>query len=499
MADRSDLAAAARRLRARRELARRRLDRWCIALPQTGRGPYRIAPWLAVLLDELQRWAEGCARGESPRLMVSIPPQYGKSEAVLRLIAYILGRYALPVAVCTYSADLALQHSRTIRAYTRAPEARAIFPSLAPATTGAKSDRQDAWVTEGGGRLYAVGVGGPLTGRTPRAIVIDDAHKDLASATSRAEQERVWGWYRSVVYTRAAANHAGILAMGTRWADGDLLGRLRAEADAGGEQWRIVDFPALAETDDPLGRDEGEPLDPEIQTAEQLAQTRRAMGSRLFAALYQQRPAPAEGALIRVAWMSHRYREHPDLRARRADAVVLAVDGAATDGGGDHTVIGGWAFHRAGVAKVSHRRGQWDYPTMRQVLRDEHDRLARASGLRPAILVEAASNGRPVADELEREGYTVIRVNPGSRSKLARALPTLGPWEAGQVLLPEDADWVAGYVERMARVSGQGDEVDDELDETTYAILHWLGVGEQADPGYTPDALTAAARCLSAW
>lgn len=459
------------------------------------------------MLPEIQQWAEGCARGESPRLMISLPPQYGKSEAVRRAVAWMLGRYALPVAVCTYSADLALDHSRAIRGYCRSEEGRATFPGLAlPEIQGNQRvgarrdvDRVDNWTTSGGGRIYAVGVGGPLTGRTPRAIVIDDAHKDFAAATSRAEQERVWGWYRGVVYTRAAANHAGILVTGTRWSDGDLIGRLRAEADEGGEQWRIIDLPALADEGDPLGRAEGEPLDPEIQTVEQLAQTRRAMGSRLFAALYQQRPAPAEGSLIRIAWMSHRYPEPPDLRARMADAVILAVDGAATSGAGDHTVIGGWAMTRGQIARVSHHRGQWDYPTMRQVLRDEHDRLAQVTGRRPAIVVEAASNGRPVADELEREGYTVIRVDPGTRSKLARALPTLGPWEAGQVLLPADAEWVPGYVDRMARVSGQGDEVDDELDETTYAILHWLGVGDHDPEPIDASTWGQVAAALGSW
>jgi predicted phage terminase large subunit-like protein len=467
----------------RLERLRRRCRLFAESLPPTMRGPYRADKrWLRRLFRELQAFFEACARSESPRLIIEIPPQYGKSEAVKRAIVWAMGRYGLPIALATYSADLALDHSRAIRDHSREEVAAQAFPGLAaPPKEPGKSlavDRVDNWRTANGARLFAVGVGGPLTGRSPRAIVIDDPHKDEAEASSATVQERVWGWYRSVVYTRASANKSGILAMHTRWDDGDLIGRLRAEEKAGGEAWRVVSFSALAEEADDLGRQPGDPLDPDIQTAEDLAVTRRAMGSRRFAALYQQRPRPAEGSLLKVAWLSHRYRLPPDMQARMCQRTILTVDGAATDGAGDHTVIQRWGLTPTHAYLLRQWRGQWDYPTMRQVLRD-----AIASTRPDGIYVEDASSGRAVVQELRREIPGVVPVSvSGLGSKGDRIRATEALWESGSVLLPSEEHWpeVGDLVDRLARITGRGAEVDDEADAATIALRAWRGDAGQS-------------------
>ena len=45
----------------------------------------------------------------------------------------------------------------------------------------------------------------------------------------------------------------------TRWHEADLAGRLLADPD--GEPWKVLNLPALAEADDPLGRAPGEAVD----------------------------------------------------------------------------------------------------------------------------------------------------------------------------------------------------------------------------------------------
>ena len=92
----------------------------------------------------------------------------------------------------------------------------------------------------------------------------------------------------------------GFVSHNTRWHEDDLAGRLLDEMAAGADQWRILNLPALAEEDDVLGRSPGEPLWPEWEGVDQLQRKRTAIGEREWAALFQQHPRPAEGALFKI-------------------------------------------------------------------------------------------------------------------------------------------------------------------------------------------------------
>ena len=116
-------------------------------------------------------------------------------------------------------------------------------------------------------------------------------------------REKLWSWYNQVLRTRLMDSTGTIVIVQTRWTEDDLVGRLIdpmnpyfnvEEAKA----WRKIDLPALAEADDPLGRKEGEPLWPERFTKQYLEEI-RATDPRGFAALYQGRPGPKDGAFFK--------------------------------------------------------------------------------------------------------------------------------------------------------------------------------------------------------
>ena len=86
----------------------------------------------------------------------------------------------------------------------------------------------------------------------------------------------------------------GLVSHNTRWHEEDLGGKLLAEMENGGDQWRVLKLPALATAnDDPLGRPPGAPLWPEWEDAEAIARKRAALGERDFGALFQQDPRPS--------------------------------------------------------------------------------------------------------------------------------------------------------------------------------------------------------------
>ena len=98
--------------------------------------------------------------------------------------------------------------------------------------------------------------------------------------------------------TRLMSDGVVLLVM-TCWHEDDLHGRIRNSPAA--DDWVVLRMPALAEADDPLGRDEGEALWQEGYPAEALPSVEKGeISSRAFEAIYQQRPAPETGSLISV-------------------------------------------------------------------------------------------------------------------------------------------------------------------------------------------------------
>ena len=246
------------------------------------------------LYKRLKRVTDGVCR----RLMIFMPPRHGKSELVtVRYSAWRLKRDpSLNVILGSYNQRLANRFSRKIRRVladdwsagalaagagssgatnadihvasghrsgdragegARAPGGdRAGEGSRAPAspfpfTTSRPANSVAEWETTQGGGLRAVGVGGGVTGYGASLIVIDDPVKSREQANSEVFREKIWDWFNDDLYTRLEPNGAIVLIQ-TRWHEDDLAGRLLKEMEDGGEQWEIVNLPALAETAKPI-------------------------------------------------------------------------------------------------------------------------------------------------------------------------------------------------------------------------------------------------------
>ncbi len=89
-----------------------------------------------------------------------------------------------------------------------------------------------------------------------------------------------------------------IVVILTRWHEDDLAGRLLS---SGSEKWEVVSFPAIAEQNEKF-RQTGEPLWQDKYGTEALSRIKCAVGTRVWNALYQQRPAPDDGSVFRKGW-----------------------------------------------------------------------------------------------------------------------------------------------------------------------------------------------------
>lgn len=279
----------------RRRAARNRLLPFC----RYTKRDYLTAPHLEQLAEELER----VERGETTRLMVFEPPRHGKSELVsVRFPTWCLGRHPEWKIVQTgYAHDIAATHSRNARAvFTSDPYVR-LFPDVHETTedrqkkkvrVAAQKQAAHEWGTVQRGSYYAVGVGGPLTGKGADIAIIDDPVKDRAEANSDTKRKNVLDWYRSTLRTRIEPGGRIILVM-TRWHPDDLAGTLLKEMrESTGEQWRVISLPAID--------DDGNALWPERYNVERLRQIEKAIGRYEFNSLYQQRPTIRGGNILKA-------------------------------------------------------------------------------------------------------------------------------------------------------------------------------------------------------
>lgn len=239
-------------------------------------------------------WALGRVMdGQCRRLIINVPPRSGKSIfASVALPLFALGQDPTRRVICiSHTEDLARKFSIDRRTVLQAGWYQQTFPG----TRLAGRPRDVEIRTTQHGSCFAAGVGGAVLGRGADLIVVDDPLKGL-EALSKAERRRVDEFYDNTLVIRLNDKRTGaIVIVMQRLHEEDLVGYVESRDD-----WEIMTLPAIATeitvhqlTDDPADvhvRRPGELLQPEREPAEVLDQIRRAQGSYVFEAQYQQSP-----------------------------------------------------------------------------------------------------------------------------------------------------------------------------------------------------------------
>jgi hypothetical protein len=271
-------------------------------------GAYTVLQWpdyhLAEHVHLIANHLEAIELGEISRLLITTPPRHGKTMLTSEFFpAWYLGRNPYKFIIfITYSQERANDVGRKVRNQLTDPLHQTIFPNCKISEDSAASNK---FSTNLNGAYYAVGVGGPITGRGAHLLIIDDPIKGREDADSPTQRRKLIEWYQSVAYTRLMPGGAIILIQ-TRWHEEDLGGWLLN----GHEKWVTLNLPALAEKDDILGRQIEEPLWPKFYPKERLLEIKKTIGDREFASLYQQRPALTEGNLFKREWWKY-YESQP--------------------------------------------------------------------------------------------------------------------------------------------------------------------------------------------
>lgn len=451
------------------------------------RGTWRRAPHL----DHLCRTLEAVERGEISRLIVTMPPRHGKSEVISKHFpAWVLGKHPdWEIILTSYGADLAQDFSRIAR-----EKLREFGPTLFNVSLAQDSSAVNRWGIAGHrGGLTAVGAGGAITGRGAHVAIIDDPMKGPEEAASATQRRHIIEWYQTVLRTRLAPGGAIILIM-TRWHRDDLAGHLIADMAAGGEDWTVLNLPALAGDDDPLGRPPGTPLWPDRFSRPDLDAIRHTLGEYWWQCLYQQSPGDPEGHLFKRSYfryysvegqapdIQYVLRDDPDGGDRRYHAdnclVFQTCDPAtSTRSSADWFVLATWAVTPQGdLLLLDVVRERIEGPDQPDLFTQAYQRWHPV-----AQGVESVGLGKTIYQSLVRTGLPVVELVP-DRDKLTRAIPMAARYQAGTVYHPQQAPWLGEWEEELAAFPNGPH--DDQVDAASYAYVMLMDIDRYRPAAY---------------
>ena len=403
-------------------------------------------------------------KGEIKNLMVFMPPQHGKSELVSRRFpAYALGIDPnLKIAGCSYSSSLSSGFNRDVQRIIDTPKYNDIFPdtylnksNIRTSSRGNSLRNSDIFEPVGHSGFYkSVGVGGSLTGSPVDIGIIDDPIKDSVEAFSKTTKERNWDWYTKVFKTRLH-NDSKVLFTMTRWAYDDLAGRVLENE---GEDWEVLSLPAIKEDDDPSDpRDIGDALWPEKHSLERLEKVRDKTPTT-FVSLYQQKPTPTEGNIIKDHWFNTF--NLGDINIVRKKITVDAAYTAKEEND-----------RSAGVC-YSYVNGNWyvldvfavrkEFPELTELLPDFVRR--NDPTMKSMVLTEPKGPGKSVTQILRRWGLNAKDSKSPTTDKMARLMSQIDYWESGRIYFLNGASWVEMVLEECKQFpKGKHDDILDAL------------------------------------
>ena len=425
---------------------------------------------------------ERVANGQCKRLIINMPPRHTKSEFASYLLpAWFLGKFpAKKVIQSSNTAELATGFGRKVRNLVDSEVYKDIFPNLELQQDSKAAGR---WNTSKGGDYFAIGVGGTVTGKGANLLIIDDPHSEQEAALASTNPDvfdKVYEWYTSGPRQRLQPGGAIVIVM-TRWSLRDLTGQvLKAAAARGGEQWEVIEFPAIMPS--------GKPLWPEFWSMEELEALRTELPNSKWQAQYQQNPVANESAIVKRDWWKWWEKEAPppcDYILQTWDTAFEKNNRADYSAG---TTWGVWyndedhGLPNLVLLNTYKRRVEW-VELKKDVL--EQYREWEPDG----ILIEKKASGAPLIYELRAMGIPVQEFTPSKgNDKISRLNAVSDIIASGKVWLPRTG-WAEELVDEIAAFPSG--EHDDLVDATTLALMRFrqggflrLPIDERDDPKY---------------
>jgi predicted phage terminase large subunit-like protein len=386
-----------------------------------------------------------------------MPPGHAKSRyASVLFPSYYLGRYPNKnLLMITHTQGFSNKWGRFCKRILLEPK----YQYLMETELRRDSQSSSEFGLNNGSEYFGSGIQGNITGQRGDIIIIDDPIRGIADADSLTIREKIWDAWTFDIRSRISPNASKVI-VATRWHEDDLIGRVLNSSDS--KNWEVISLPAIAEEDDPLGRQIGEALWPDYIPIHMLLNektTRDKEDIRSWNSLYQQRPTAEDGYYFRKEWIKRINKIPYGLN------YYGASDYAVSEGKGDYTVhiVVGHDPKRDDIYIVDVWRkrsisDEWinafidlsyDYEPL--MWGEESGQIIKS--LDPIII-----------KEMRRNNHFVFRQQfPSLTDKTSRCRSFQAYMAAGRVFI-KDADWTDDLVREMLSFpSGKHDDQVDAL------------------------------------
>jgi len=408
---------------------------------------------------------EDVASGKIKRVIINMPPRHTKSEFASYLLpSWYLGKFPKKKVIqCSNTAELAVGFGRKVRNLVGSETYAKVFPGVHLRQDSKAAGR---WATNEGGEYFAIGVGGTVTGKGADLLVIDDPHseQEAAAAAHNADvYQKVYEWYTSGPRQRLQPGGTIVIVM-TRWADGDLTGRVLKDSleREKGEQWDLIELPAILPS--------GKPLWPEFWSLDELEALKEELPASKWNAQYQQKPTGEEGALVKREWWKVWDKERPPA----CEFLIQSWDTAFTKNErSDYSACTTWGVfymnedpNDVNVILLDAFQERMEFPELKAKAQELYHEWEP-----DAFIVEAKAAGSPLIFELRRMGISVSEFTPTrGNDKFVRLNSVTDLFKSGKVWAP-DKRWAYEVIEQMA--SFPNSSHDDLVDSSTQALIRF--------------------------
>jgi predicted phage terminase large subunit-like protein len=414
----------------------------------------------------MARAFERVARGEVKRLIINMPPRHTKSEFASYLLpSWFLGMYpGKKIIQTSHTAELAVGFGRKVRNLVDSDAYKDIFPDVALQSDSKAAGR---WATNYGGDYFAIGVGGAVTGKGADLLIIDDPHSEQEAALSETNPEiydKTYEWYTSGPRQRLQPGGAIVIVM-TRWSKKDLTGQvLKAAAQRSGEEWEVIDFPAIMPS--------GKPLWPQFWSLKELSALKEELPNGKWMAQYMQQPTSDVSAIIKREW----WQVWPDDEPPFCEFLIQSWDTAfLKTERSDYSACTTWGvfykpdatgINRANIILLNAFKARMEFPELKQRAMQEYKEWNPDT-----LVVEAKAAGSPLIFELRAMGIPVQEFTPTKgNDKIARLNSVADIFASGMVWVP-NTNWAEELVEEVA--SFPSGEHDDMVDSMSQALIRY--------------------------
>lgn len=445
------------------EILRRKARRDYATYVQLANPGFYMTHFHKYLCDKIQEFLEHpCTNGVMDILLLSVPPQHGKSFTVTETLpSWFLGRNPGDgVIIAGYESTFAESFSRRNRDkfntivqdvfLTHDKDGNVVHNVLPNKNVQGVA----LWETDAGGTCRAAGLKAGITGHGCELFIIDDPIKNKEQADSETVIGKIHDEMAPSVQSRIHPN-GKLIVIQTRWVENDVIGWVQ-------ENWsewiyETINLPAEYDEEaakigpDPLGRHIGDSLmgahlgDDESKIPQKIANTnhwlrskkelvRRSDGDRTWNALYQGRPSAANGNLFRQEWWQGYYRTN-ELRSS-LEYLQLSIDATFKDTEtSDFVAMELWGLKGRDVylwKLVNKRMGfLGTVEKIRSIVKDFPDI--------DELVIEDKANGSAIIDVLRYDNNmpAIVAVNPLG-GKYARAQATSSFVATGSVHIPFD-------------------------------------------------------------